>query len=480
VADGGTITYESDNTEVAEVNSVSGAITIRGVGTAHITATSEAAGVYSGTSTSYTLTVEKAEQTAPTIGKTDETEKGKADGSLTGLTAEMEYRRADLDTYKAIEESDLTEGRLSSLAPGTYYVRYKENANYNASADTEVTIKEGAQAGTDQKEEILSFAKNGITAVYGDTGIGQSASSNVTDGGTIRYSSDNEKVATVDSVSGAVTIKGAGVAHITAATQATAVYKEASATYTLMVEKANQSIPTVGKEDETVKGKKDGSLTGLTTDMEYRKDGESTYTAVVQKELTDGKLTGLEPGIYYVRYKENVNYKASADVTVAIAAGSESVEDPGNDPKEDPKPQEGQTDQTDITPVTDYDENVPLEVKEAQITSISSDKKDVEGSAQRYLMLKSSPKNTTIKLSWKEVPAADGYVIYGSPCGAKMQPIMTIESRSVKSFVVNGLKKGQYYKYTVAAYRNTASGRRVITTSKTIFVATTGGKKEIR
>ncbi|MBE5869634.1 MAG: hypothetical protein E7294_00005 [Lachnospiraceae bacterium] len=477
VADGGTITYESDNTEVAEVNSVSGAITIRGVGTAHITATSEAAGVYSGTSTSYTLTVEKAEQTAPTIGKTDETEKGKADGSLTGLTAEMEYRRADLDTYKAIEESDLTEGRLSSLAPGTYYVRYKENANYNASADTEVTIKEGAQAGTDQKEEILSFAKNGITAVYGDTGIGQSASSNVTDGGTIRYSSDNEKVATVDSVSGAVTIKGAGVAHITAATQATAVYKEASATYTLMVEKANQSIPTVGKEDETVKGKKDGSLTGLTTDMEYRKDGESTYTAVVQKELTDGKLTGLEPGIYYVRYKENVNYKASADVTVAIAAGSESVEDPGNDPKEDPKPQEGQTDQTDITPVTDYDENVPLEVKEAQITSISSDKKDVEGSAQRYLMLKSSPKNTTIKLSWKEVPAADGYVIYGSPCGAKMQPIMTIESRSVKSFVVNGLKKGQYYKYTVAAYRNTASGRRVITTSKTIFVATTGGKK---
>ena len=53
--------------------------------------------------------------------------------------------------------------------------------------------------------------------------------------GTISYSSSNEKVAMVDSESGAVTIVGAGSTLITASTEGTGTYDAGEATYTLLV-----------------------------------------------------------------------------------------------------------------------------------------------------------------------------------------------------------------------------------------------------
>ena len=85
----------------------------------------------------------------------------------------------------------------------------------------------------------------------------------------------------------------------------------------LTVNKANTAAPTtVGKTDETISGKSDGSITGVGDTMEYRKDGTTAYTAV-----TGTAITGLKPGKYYVRYKETDNYKASPDVSVEITAG---------------------------------------------------------------------------------------------------------------------------------------------------------------
>ena len=48
---------------------------------------------------------------------------------------------------------------------------------------------------------------------------------------------------------------------------------------------------------------------------------------------------------------------------------------------------------------------------------------------------------------------------------------------SAKSYTVKGLKKGTYYKYVVVAYKMTSAGDRVVTTSKSVHVATDGGKK---
>ena len=48
--------------------------------------------------------------------------------------------------------------------------------------------------------------------------------------------------------------------------------------------------------------------------MEYRKVGDADYT-----KCTSSKITGLAAGEYQIRYAENENYLASADVTVTIA-----------------------------------------------------------------------------------------------------------------------------------------------------------------
>ncbi len=56
-----------------------------------------------------------------------------------------------------------------------------------------------------------------------------------------------------------------------------------------------------------------GTINGVTTAMEYRKVGDADYT-----KCTSNKITGLAAGEYQIRYAENDNYLAGADVTVTI------------------------------------------------------------------------------------------------------------------------------------------------------------------
>lgn len=86
-----------------------------------------------------TLTVEKADRSAPSgLLGTDETIDGKADGKIAGVSAEMEYRNADSESYTAISGTEIT-----GLADGTYYIRHKSDTNHNASADTTVVLRAG-------------------------------------------------------------------------------------------------------------------------------------------------------------------------------------------------------------------------------------------------------------------------------------------------------------------------------------------------
>ncbi len=61
-------------------------------------------------------------------------------------------------------------------------------------------------------------------------------------------------------------------------------------------------------------GEGSGTIDGVTTAMEYRKVGDADYT-----KCTSTTITGLAAGEYQIRYAENENYLASADVTVTIA-----------------------------------------------------------------------------------------------------------------------------------------------------------------
>ena len=93
-----------------------------------------------------TVKITKADQEAPAglVGNNWTTCNSK-DGSISGVTKAMEYRRGSSGSYKKVA----SDGKLTDLLSGTYYVRYAEDGNHNVSADTEVKIEQGSHAVAD-------------------------------------------------------------------------------------------------------------------------------------------------------------------------------------------------------------------------------------------------------------------------------------------------------------------------------------------
>lgn len=89
---------------------------------------------------SWKFTIAKAEQSAPsaslftTIAPTTTTT---TDGKITGITAEMEYRKVGDSAWTSGTGSDVT-----GLSSGKYQIRFKETDNYNAGAFVEVQVPE--------------------------------------------------------------------------------------------------------------------------------------------------------------------------------------------------------------------------------------------------------------------------------------------------------------------------------------------------
>jgi len=94
-------------------------------------------------------------------------------------------------------------------------------------------------------------------------------------------------------------------------------YTTAACKVKLTVGKADQAAPAVTAVAETIKGKADGKITGVNATMEYRMDGEATYTAI-----TGTEITGLAAGTYKVRYKETETQTASPDTDAVVNSGS--------------------------------------------------------------------------------------------------------------------------------------------------------------
>ena len=97
---------------------------------------------------------------------------------------------------------------------------------------------------------------------------------------------------------------------------------------------------------------------------------------------------------------------------------------------------------------------------------------DLKGASYSLLQAKGKAKSkTAITLSWKKVKGAGEYIIYGNKCG-KNKRLEKITSVKGKTWTQKKRKKGTYYKYVIAAVK----GSQVLAVSKTIHVATEGGK----
>ncbi len=124
-----------------------------------------------------------------------------------------------------------------------------------------------------------------------------------------------------------------------------------------------------------------------------------------------------------------------------------------------------------MKPVTYGAGTVPAAQMEKQILSITNDG-DPAGSTYSLLQAQAKKvKKNTIKITWKRVPGAMTYIVYGNKCG-RANRFQKIAAVSGTSFTHKKLKAGTYYKYLIVATRGTTA----LATSKAIHAATSGGK----
>ncbi len=198
-------------------------------------------------------------------------------------------------------------------------------------------------------------------------------------------------------------------------------------------------------------------IEGTTSAMEY---ASSNKEDAKWSDCQDGITMVPNEGTWYVRYKKTPQLFESESIEVQVANVEQKVQE---------FIKENQIPET-VTAVT---QDVILAAK---------DDKDIAGSS--FITLQAEAAKATkksVKLKWKKQKEADGYLIYGAPCNTKKQKnpyqlIETISSNNTVTYTHKQLKKGRYYKYIVAAYKD-IEGQKVYTAiSKTIHVTTSGGR----
>ena len=234
---------------------------------------------------SWKFTIAKTERSAPsaslftTVAPASETS---TDGKITGITAEMEYRKVGDSAWTSGTGSDVT-----GLSSGRYQIRFKETDNYNAGAVTEVDVPESG---------VSSYN----LTVNGGTGGGV-----FIQGASVTITADAPETGkkfsgwTIDGISGLDTTKTSLTFNMPAnAVTATANYEDIE--YTITVNdgtgggtyKQGESVTVTAedKEGKVFKGWQDESGKIVSTEKSYTFtiNGDTTLTAVYEDKPSDG------------------------------------------------------------------------------------------------------------------------------------------------------------------------------------------------
>ena len=178
---------------------------------------------------------------------------------------------------------------------------------------------------------------------------------------------------------------------------------------------------------------------------------------------TDKKVTWTSSDPSVATVDDNGKVTAVGDGTVIITAKSSN----------------GKTETITITVKTEPEEE---EQKEETDTDIATDGTiTFDTTFQKLRLAEAKATKNAMKLSWKQVSGADGYVLYGAQCNTKdhrykLKAIAAIKDGAKTTYTNKRLKAGTYYKYCIRAYK-LIDGKKVwLAKSKTIHVTTAGGK----
>ena len=322
----GKITYEiTSGNDVASIDGATGTLTILKAGTVTVKATRAADDKYNEVTAEYTLTINMANQTGFAFEKPNP-------GAITykpGLTfdnAATGGQSAGNVTYTITSDNGVasindSNGKLIINKAGTVAVKATRAADdkYNeVTAEYTLTINKADQTGFVFKEtqQKKTYEPN-LTFTYEATG-GQSK-------GNVTYEITSGKdVASIDDSNGTLTINKAGTVTVKATKAADDKYNEATAEYTLIIDKANQTDFKFEETQHEITYKPD-----LTVTYEAKGNqgtGKITYEITSGDDVASidgetGTLTILKAGTVTVKATRAADDKyneATAEYTLTI------------------------------------------------------------------------------------------------------------------------------------------------------------------
>ncbi|MEK4009367.1 S-layer homology domain-containing protein [Paenibacillus sp. FSL H3-0333] len=247
-----------------------------------------------------TLTIPVRPAAPAGVAATDETAINAKNGTLTNMTTAMEYKKGTAGAW-----TDVPGTSVSGLAPDTYYVRTKGTVTAFASEAQAVTVSayvptpEATPAAVIdyEAEQLSGLTANGMYILNGSLTVtadadGKLALDDGWLGSSLSLVKQGNASTTVDSAAQSLTIP------------------------------ARPAAPAdVASTDETAIQAKDGTLTNVTTAMEYRKGTAGPWT-----DVTGTTVTGLAPGVYEVRTKATATAFSSAAVEVTVTSFASAAE----------------------------------------------------------------------------------------------------------------------------------------------------------
>lgn len=301
------VTYKSSNSKVASVNS-KGQITAKKTGTAKITVTAK-----DGSKKKTTITVyvtKKIKKKVSKITATVEKDTLKLGESVTVKTTVSPKNAtckkvAFASSNDKVAKVSATSGKITAVAPGTATITVKALDGSKKSAKVTITVKNNVTGITFEKDEYACYTGETVTvkALVNDDAYDTA----------VKYSVNDEKLATVDETTGVVTTKAEGTVTVTA----TAADGQTATTKVVIT---NKYIPVTGLtfEKATYACYVDGQVTAKAVVAPTNATNkEVTYSidAASQKYATINAATGVITG----------HAKGVVDVTATAADGKKAT-----------------------------------------------------------------------------------------------------------------------------------------------------------